>query len=76
MRVSFFHSLVSPVFEHKLDLYPCLLLPVLAVSTPMGDIVVVDKVYKSCVRFIEDQELLADLIVLDIQDFDVILGMG
>lgn len=40
----------------------------------MGDSVIVDKVYKSCVIVIEDQELLVDLIVLDI--FDVILRMN
>lgn len=62
------------MFECKLDVYSCSLLPVLAESTPMGDIVVVDKVYNSCVIVIEDQELLLDLIVLDIQEFDVILG--
>lgn len=62
------------MFECKLDVYSCSLLPVLAESTPMGDIVVVDKVYNSCVIVIEDQELLLDMIVLDIQEFDVILG--
>lgn len=62
------------MFECKLDVYSCSLLPVLAESTPMGDIVVVDKVYNSCVIVIEDQELLLDLIVLDIQEFDFILG--
>lgn len=41
------HSFVFPMFEHKLDVYPYLLLPVLAVSTPMCDIVLADKVYKS-----------------------------
>ena len=45
------------------------------VDIPIGDSLVTNLVYRSCVVQIEDQHLLVDLILLDIQDFDVILGM-
>jgi hypothetical protein len=45
------------------------------VDIPVGDSLVADLVYRYCVVQIKDQELLVDLILLDIQDFDVILGM-
>ncbi|XP_070038259.1 uncharacterized protein [Nicotiana tomentosiformis] len=45
------------------------------VSTPVGDSVVVDHVYCSCVFTIGSLETSADLLFLDMVDFDVILGM-
>ena len=47
----------------------------MAVSFPTGDSVIVDRVYLGSTVIIEGREFLADLVVLDIQDFDVILGM-
>lgn len=43
--------------------------------TPMDHTLLNDKVYRSCVVVIEDQELLVDLIVLATQNFYVILGL-
>ncbi|KAL5837100.1 hypothetical protein ACOSQ3_014269 [Xanthoceras sorbifolium] len=48
---------------------------IIAVSFPTGDTVLVDKVYRGSRVIIEGREFLADLVVLDIQDFDVILEM-
>jgi hypothetical protein len=45
------------------------------VDIPIRDSLVTDLVYRSCVVQIADRDLLVDLILLDIQDFDVILGM-
>ena len=42
---------------------------------PLGKSVDTDQVYKDCVVQVGQHELLADLVVLDFQDFDVILGM-
>lgn len=42
----------------------------MVLSTPMGDTALADEAYKSCVVVIEDHELLVDLIVLEIQDFN------
>ena len=50
-------------------------LPILSVSTPIGDTLMTNLVLKSCIICIEGRELLADLVLLDMHDFDVILGM-
>ena len=47
----------------------------LSFSTPLGKTMVVEFICKSCVIKIGGNELLADLILLEIQEFDVILGM-
>ena len=44
------------------------------VSTLVGDSIVVDRVYHSCVVVIRGLETRVDLLLLDIVDFDVILG--
>jgi len=45
------------------------------VSTPLAKTMVAESICKSCVIKIGGNELLADLIFLQIQEFDVILGM-
>ncbi|XP_070017189.1 uncharacterized protein [Nicotiana sylvestris] len=45
------------------------------VSTPVGDPIVVDRVYRSCVVIIGGLETRVDLVLLNMVDFDVILGM-
>ena len=45
------------------------------VSTPVGDSIVAQKVYKKYPITVLYRVLLADLIELDMVDFDVILGM-
>lgn len=45
------------------------------VSTPMGDSLVVDWVFRSCVVIFRDIHTYVNLIVLNMVDFDVILGM-
>ncbi|XP_050231288.1 uncharacterized protein LOC126680248, partial [Mercurialis annua] len=69
------HSFVSTCFAGKLGMAPSVLSEPLAVSTPMSEGVVVDVVYPSCPVVIQGRELCADLIVLDVLSFDVILGM-
>ncbi|XP_070014510.1 uncharacterized protein [Nicotiana sylvestris] len=46
------------------------------VSTPVGDSIIVDRVYHSCVLTIGSLETSVDLLLLDMVDFDVILGMN
>ena len=41
----------------------------------MSGEMVASEVYKSCVARIAGQELMADLVVLDIVGYDIILGM-
>lgn len=45
------------------------------VTTLEGESMLVEYVYKSCVISMEGRETLADLMVLDMIDFDVIFGM-
>ena len=45
------------------------------VSTPVGESVIVEKVYRSCpVNFMESNTHV-ELVILEMVDFDVILGM-
>lgn len=41
----------------------------------MGDSLVMDRVSKSCVMIVRDTDTHVDLIIQDMVDFDVILGM-
>ena len=47
----------------------------LAIVTPVGGLVFIERVYRECVVRVGDKELLIDLLPLDMRDFDVILGM-
>uniref|UniRef100_A0A2N9GV60 RNA-directed DNA polymerase n=1 Tax=Fagus sylvatica TaxID=28930 RepID=A0A2N9GV60_FAGSY len=49
---------------------------VVTVSTPLGDTLMSNLVLKSCMFCIEGRELSADLVLLGMHDFDVILGMN
>ncbi|XP_070017919.1 uncharacterized protein [Nicotiana sylvestris] len=44
-------------------------------STPVGDAIIVDRIYRLCVVTIGSLETSVDLLLLDMVDFDVILGM-
>ena len=44
-------------------------------STPMGESPLVNSVYRTCLVTMNGRNSMVDLIVLDLVDFDVILGM-
>ncbi|XP_070034532.1 uncharacterized protein [Nicotiana tomentosiformis] len=69
------YSYVSSMFAHFLDI-PCGSLgsPVY-VSTPVGDSIVVDRIYRPCVVTFCGYETRMDLLLLDMTDFEDILGM-
>ncbi|XP_070041369.1 uncharacterized protein [Nicotiana tomentosiformis] len=69
------YSYVSSYFAYYPDM-PCesLVLPV-CVSTPVGDIITVNRVHRSCVVSIGELETVVDLLLLDMVDFNVILDM-
>lgn len=69
------HSFVSYKFAEKFKKTPEPLNCDLSVATPLGDFVIIDCVFKHCVIRVGDRELSVDLVLLDIRDFDVILGM-
>ena len=45
------------------------------VTSPLGQSVNVNKVYKNCLIVIHDKEFFVDLIALPFREFDLILGM-
>ena len=46
------------------------------VSTPVGESVIFEKVYRSCLVTFVGSNTHVDLIILEMVDFDVILGMS
>ncbi|KAJ1376828.1 Zinc finger, CCHC-type [Sesbania bispinosa] len=69
------HSFVSLSFATQLGKCSSSLDETLAVTTPVGEILLADCVFHSCVASIRGRKLLENLIALDMVDFDVILGM-
>ena len=69
------HSFVSPVFASRMEWQPSKMLFPLAVMTPLSDELETDIFFPSCPVLVEGRELFADLVLLDVIDFDVILGM-
>ena len=69
------HSFVSKSFALYADREGSELDCELVVATPVGHSVITKKVFKGCVIHIGEHELPADLICMEIRDFDVILGM-
>lgn len=71
------HLFIDVSFMNKLGLVPVLLFPPMSVSTPIRRSAELDWVCKSfSMKFDgEESEFLANLIVLPMRDFDVLLGM-
>jgi hypothetical protein len=70
------HSFISCGFVRNIARSPEPLEYELSVSTPLGDTLMSNLVLKSCMFCIEGRELSADLVLLEMHDFDVILGMN
>ena len=78
------HALIDPRSTHS---YICIDIPSLGnlprseteydilVTNPLGQGVIVNKVYRDCPIRIREYEFLGDLIELSFREFDVILGM-
>ncbi|XP_070017991.1 uncharacterized protein [Nicotiana sylvestris] len=69
------YSYVSSVFAHFLGVSRESLGARVYMSTLVGNFVVVDWIYWSCVVTFYDYETRANLLLLDMTDFEVILGM-
>ncbi|GAV81702.1 RVP_2 domain-containing protein, partial [Cephalotus follicularis] len=69
------HSFISARFASCLDVTPDCMSYIFDVSIPTGTSMYTDSVYRGCEMSMADISLYADLIVLPIRDFDVILGM-
>ena len=68
-------SYVSSSFATGFDLHCDLLDMPIRVSTLMGESVIVEKVYRSCLVTFVGSNNQVDLVILEMVDFDVILGM-
>lgn len=66
---------ISSYYAPWLDLTSDLLSVPLRVSIPMGDSLVMHRVFRSCVVTVRDVDAYADLTVLSMLDFDIILFM-
>ena len=69
------HSFVNPVFVKKLASRTDEMDVQLYVSTPLGPTYYTDVVFRNCAVTLEGVVLPADLVQLNIQGWDVILGM-
>ncbi|WP_368738576.1 hypothetical protein [Corynebacterium parakroppenstedtii] len=69
------YSYVSSYFSSDFDLLcDCMPIPI-HVSTPVGEPLVVDRVYRSCLVSLAGYDTWVDMIILEMVDFDAILGM-
>ena len=69
------HSFMSSVFASKLGWQASRMTISLSVATSLSSSLGTSIFLSSCPVLIEGRELSADLIMLDVMDFDVILGM-
>ncbi|XP_070050509.1 uncharacterized protein [Nicotiana tomentosiformis] len=69
------YSYVSSYFASYLCVSRDSLSSPVHVSTPVGDSIIFDCVYRSCLIVLSGCETRADLLLLGIADFNVILGM-
>ncbi|KAL0539601.1 hypothetical protein IC582_023817 [Cucumis melo] len=69
------HSFVSSIFLTKLNRMIEPLFEGLSIYTLVGDILLVNEVLRNCEVLVEGLSMLADLLPLELQMLDVILGM-
>ena len=69
------HSFASKPFLDRFQIETQPLEGRMRVSLPVGDPLLVDRVVRESRVLIEGQEFPADLVALDMRDFDVVLGM-
>ncbi|XP_069147076.1 uncharacterized protein [Solanum lycopersicum] len=68
-------SYVSSSFANGLNLHCELLDMPIRVSTPVGESVIIEKVYRSCLVTFVGSNTYVDFVILEMVDFDVIVGM-
>ncbi|XP_071719041.1 uncharacterized protein [Rutidosis leptorrhynchoides] len=69
------HSVIPPSFARRLNLSASVLDPPICISTPLGNSVTIASVYLDCPISIENNVLQAQLLPMEMHDFDIILGM-
>ncbi|XP_069150528.1 uncharacterized protein [Solanum lycopersicum] len=68
-------SFVTPLLALTFEILPEVLHDPIVVSTPLGENVRTDRVYKNCPIVVSGKAMCANLIELPMRDFDIILGM-
>ena len=69
------HSFITSVFASRVACQPSRMLYSLSVATPLSEELETNVFFPSCPVWVEGRELLADLVLLDVIGFDVILGI-
>ena len=69
------NSFASLIFIRRLGRHPEILDHNYCITIPSGEVLCSNKILKACVVIIEGREIYVDLVVLEIEDFEVILGM-
>lgn len=69
------NSYVSPLFAKNFTMEPVRLETSFLVATTMGETLVVESGYRSCSVLVGKIDTVVDLMLLDMTDFDMILGM-
>lgn len=69
------HSFVSPLFVKYFVEKPVPLNFLLLVATPSGKTILVRVDYRSCRITVGKKDTVADLMLLEVMDFDLIFGM-
>ena len=69
------HSFISRAFILLLHLTPDVLDDSLSIATTLGGFSVLDQICRKCIVSLDDIQFRADLIVLIMSEFDIILGM-
>ena len=70
------HSFVSGLFVKKLDMEPVMLKEVCVVSLPSGENLISRFSFKEVLAKVARRRLPVDLMVLEMVDYSMILGMG
>ena len=70
------HSFISFMFIVGVEKELKSLIEELFINTPVGNSFIVNSVYRDCMVHIDGETLEVDLILLNIYEFDVILGMN
>ncbi|XP_070035182.1 uncharacterized protein [Nicotiana tomentosiformis] len=68
-------SYITPFVAGKFGIVPEILSDPFAVSTPVGELIIARRVYRGCTVAVCSHQTSADLVELEMMDFDAIMGM-
>ncbi|XP_070034817.1 uncharacterized protein [Nicotiana tomentosiformis] len=66
---------ITPFITAKFDIVPKILSDPFTVSTPVGESIIARRVYQGCTMSVCGRQTSADLVELEMLDFDAIMGM-